>query len=74
MMRPSESQAAAMLRLFRRATGDSGKARMLACLAAGVVFLAWSTGAWADLTFPAVFEVVEESPSKFRLSLTVIQP
>ena len=40
-------------------------------LVIGLFILAWAAGARADLTFPAVFEIVEETPNKFRLSLTV---
>ena len=44
---------------------------MRAGLSAGFFVLVCAAGAWADLTFPALFEIVEETPNKFRLSLTV---
>jgi len=40
------------------------------CTAFLVVF-AFGSGAWADLTFPAVFEVAEKEPGQFQLTLTV---
>jgi hypothetical protein len=40
-------------------------------LAVGFFVLVCAAGARADLTFPALFEMVEETPNKFRLSLTV---
>lgn len=40
-------------------------------LAVCLFVLLSAAGARADLTFPAVFEIVEETPGKFRLSLTV---
>ena len=40
-------------------------------LAVGFFVLACAASAWADLTFPAVFEIVEDTPNKFRLSVTV---
>lgn len=47
------------------------KGRLWAGLVVGFFVLACAAGARADLTFPAVFEIVEETPNKFRISLTV---
>ena len=47
------------------------KGRMCAGLVVGFFVLVCAASAWADLTFPALFEIVEEAPNKFRLSLTV---
>lgn len=44
---------------------------MWAGLAVSFFVLACAASAWADLTFPAVFEIVEDTPNKFRLSVTV---
>ena len=40
-------------------------------LAVGIFVMVCAAGVRADLTFPAVFEIVEETPNKFHLSLTV---
>jgi hypothetical protein len=40
-------------------------------MAVGFFVLVCATSAWADLTFPAVFEIVEETPNQFRLTFTV---
>ena len=45
--------------------------RMWAGLVACFLVLAWAGSAYADLTFPALFEIVEETPHTFRFSLTV---
>ena len=45
--------------------------RMLAGLSVCFFVLVCAASVRADLTFPAVFEIVEETPNKFRLSLTV---
>ncbi len=44
---------------------------MRAGLAVVFFVLVCAAGVRADLTFPAVFEIVEETPKRFRLSLTV---
>ncbi len=36
-----------------------------------LMVFAFASEGWADLTFPAVFKVVEEEPDQFRLTLTV---
>ena len=51
--------------------GPRAKRRLWAGLAVGFFILVCAAGAWADLTFPALFEIVEETPNKFRFSLTV---
>ena len=51
--------------------GPRAKRRMWAGLAVGFLILVCAAGAWADLTFPALFEIVEVTPNKFRFSLTV---
>ncbi len=51
--------------------GSRARRWVRAGLAACFFVLLSAGGAWADLTFPAVFEIVEETPNMFRLSLTV---
>jgi hypothetical protein len=47
------------------------KGRIWAGLAVGFFVLVCATSAWADLTFPAIFKIVEQNPKQFRLTLTV---
>lgn len=59
---------------MKRSGGKQGaKARgeMWASLAVCFCVLVCAASARADLTFPALFEIVEETPNQFRLSLTV---
>lgn len=51
--------------------GSRNGMRMWAGLGVCLFLLVWRAGARADLTFPAVFEIVEETPNTLRLSLTV---
>ena len=47
------------------------KRRIWSGLAAGFLFIICVASARADLAFQALFEIVEETPNRFRLSLTV---
>jgi hypothetical protein len=60
-----------MLKTWSQARETRNKGRIWIALVVGLFVLTFATGVRADLTFPAVFEIVEENPKKFRMSLTV---
>ena len=66
MKQPGEERESRVTRRVAKCKGQ-----MWAGLMVGLFVMFCAAGVQADLTFPAVFEIVEETPNKFRLSLTV---